>query len=166
MGPRLFGRGNDGRQTGSPVEAALQWGHVYSDVETNRERVPRTTVVAELQWGHVYSDVETILRASPPCVFQSASMGPRLFGRGNSVWPTLKELSQHSFNGATSIRTWKLAGLLTPKKIALSLQWGHVYSDVETVASWLRRIAQHLLQWGHVYSDVETTSVCGGTIHR
>jgi len=36
----------------------LQWGHVFSDVETLDENgfIPGTNL---LQWGHVFSDVET-----------------------------------------------------------------------------------------------------------
>ncbi len=60
MGPRLFRRGNIKREAEVAAAAALQWGHVFSDVEIE-------------QTGQM------IIRQVP------ASMGPRLFRRGNSV---------------------------------------------------------------------------------
>ncbi len=38
------------------------------------------------------------------------------------------------------------------------LQWGHVYADVETVLGTAMKYTQVALQWGHVYADVETGS--------
>ena len=43
-------------------------------------------------------------------------------------------------------------GALTEK---MSLQWGHVFSDVEMPSSIEAAEAIVLLQWGHVFSDVE-----------
>ena len=37
----------------------------------------------------------------------------------------------------------------------MELQWGHVFSDVEIVASSLLPKGKPKLQWGHVFSDVE-----------
>jgi len=61
----------------------------------------------ELQWGHVFSDVETYLFAGIKKTPDNASMGPRLFRRGNKIR--------------------RLIGLGM-----MLLQWGHVFSDVET----------------------------------
>jgi len=36
----------------------LQWGHVFSDVETKGETIMSKRSI-KLQWGHVFSDVET-----------------------------------------------------------------------------------------------------------
>ncbi len=89
------------------ANASLQWGHVFSDVEmagTRRKRRyarfcfngatsfqtwkfyqtdSRCSYTCTLQWGHVFSDVEiqTFRLLSEKC--QLASMGPRLFRRGN-----------------------------------------------------------------------------------
>ena len=81
MGPRLFGRGNLHTISCSLVVNPLQWGHVYSDVETYHF-VRYLNLTHTLQWGHVYSDVETA-------------------GAGTSPAPAT------CFNGGTSIRTWK-----------------------------------------------------------
>ncbi len=59
-----------------------------------------------------------------------ASMGPRLFRRGN----IFVRLMTHS-----------------PAR----LQWGHVFSDVEIFADLREKGIKTKLQWGHVFSDVE-----------
>ena len=57
MGPRLFRRGNHGAPGTIAVQAKLQWGHVFSDVEIFKTAWI-TGDLTELQWGHVFSDVE------------------------------------------------------------------------------------------------------------
>jgi hypothetical protein len=67
----------------------------------------------DLQWGHVYSDVETDGRR------RLQEQQPRLFNGATSIrtwklevatrWQTLSMI----FNGATSIRTWKLSIMCT-----------------------------------------------------
>ncbi len=84
----------------------LQWGHVFSDVETsNMAGFP--SGITGLQWGHVFSDVETfdfsIMIIHYPC----ASMGPRLFRRGNHAVELIGVAEVRGFNGATSFQTWK-----------------------------------------------------------
>ena len=140
-----------------PVEREeLQWGHAFSDVETDR-RPRRRTGRLQLQWGHAFSDVETqeyegislsVLTASMgPRLFRrgnadhacvigggiaGASMGPRLFRRGNSIWMTILTFLQSSFNGATPFQTWKQHTPRPRPQTAARLQWGHAFSDVET----------------------------------
>ena len=90
----------------SGVFTLLQWGHVFSDVETNDFDYQ---IISDnrLQWGHVFSDVETSLPTRPLPRLPSASMGPRLFRRGNQcrIWHHKQKVE--SFNGATSFQTWK-----------------------------------------------------------
>jgi len=66
----------------------LQWGHVFSDVET-RKSSSAEGFAAMLQWGHVFSDVETPRIFPWPESRSVASMGPRLFRRGNGTMPAL-----------------------------------------------------------------------------
>ena len=111
---------------------SLQWGHAFSDVE-----IPRpsrlTSPPPALQWGHAFSDVE-ICWGDPdaPLHGPGASMGPRLFRRGNKIPagpqnrdPPLASMgprlfrrgnfpccsfcmnARMSFNGATPFQTWK-----------------------------------------------------------
>ncbi len=82
MGPRLFRRGNELPIAAMVHSGGLQWGHVFSDVETilllaqllsvncfngatsfqtwKRNWMEHLGFRPEaLQWGHVFSDVET-----------------------------------------------------------------------------------------------------------
>ena len=59
MGPRLFRRGNPKSYTKDVPLFALQWGHVFSDVEIPVSVAPVIRAPV-LQWGHVFSDVEII----------------------------------------------------------------------------------------------------------
>jgi len=61
----------------------LQWGHVDEDVEEFMISNPIDTSLVELQWGHVDEDVEECGGCIP------------------------KRLRKRSFNGATSMKTWK-----------------------------------------------------------
>ena len=83
MGPPPFG---DGNMCGVPClvscQAALQWGHRLSAMET-----------------HESGDVDDGNHA--------ASMEPPPFGDGNSVWPPRSSGTASSFNGATAFRRWK-----------------------------------------------------------
>jgi len=131
MGPRLFRRGNTVRTIGRLVRVvALQWGHVFSDVEIGQCCVPGAGF-DRLQWGHVFSDVEI----GNVCLMAPATTG---------------------FNGATSFQTWKsnlASNVMFPESDGL--QWGHVFSDVEIRSGPPRSGSPRMLQWGHVFSDVE-----------
>ena len=84
----------------------LQWGHVFSDVEIVTS-LGVATCTATLQWGHVFSDVE-IGSDSDHIRIDHASMGPRLFRRGNVLEVVAGVIfCQLGFNGATSFQTWK-----------------------------------------------------------
>ncbi len=108
-----------------------------------------------------------------------SSMGPRLFRRGNGRTDGRRFLLPRLFNGATSFQTWKYKGVThigdkppssmgprlfrrgnlvtagATKEDAQSLQWGHVFSDVEMSLSLSFTQSITFLQWGHVFSDVE-----------
>ena len=49
------------------------------------QETTKQTATAELQWGHVFSDVEMIDILGLATLTILASMGPRLFRRGNST---------------------------------------------------------------------------------
>ena len=86
----------------------LQWGHAFSDVESNSDRnIPLCSL--ELQWGHAFSDVERSIS------FHHTHMLP---GR---------------FNGATPFQTWKAEAARACVVPDTRLQWGHAFSDVERV---------------------------------
>ena len=86
---------------------------------------------------------------------RSASMGPRLFRRGNPGRGGVRLLLDSRFNGATSFQTWKSSSRISSSWSRRLLQWGHVFSDVESDRPSSRFRFKLLLQWGHVFSDVE-----------
>ena len=65
----------------------------------------------------------------------TASMGPRIFIRGNRV-DYAKQIPSKttSFNGATNFHSWKPVkiGTTTSLLTSILLQWGHEFSFVET----------------------------------
>ena len=63
--------------------------------------------LVSLQWGHVFSDVEIGDVRKLLFKILVASMGPRLFRRGNPVGQAEHVSAALSFNGATSFQTWK-----------------------------------------------------------
>ncbi len=161
--------------------ARLQWGHVFSDVETYGKTAEIALETFALQWGHVFSDVETPgIQHQHNAAFRIASMGPRLFRRGNRKLRRSWKSGRRSFNGATSFQTWKPSASPNTRQLPRSfngatsfqtwkhvlgwvaasrppeLQWGHVFSDVETFATADKARPFLWLQWGHVFSDVET----------
>src|SRR6266508_1827089 len=106
MGPRLFSRGDQNCVSGCWSRNRLQWGHGFSAVETAPPPVAATSRVSlqwghgfsavetqrinvyadpgrELQWGHGFSAVETLRGVAHPVHDIGASMGPRLFSRGD-----------------------------------------------------------------------------------
>ena len=118
----------------------LQWGHVFSDVEMRKKR-KKGFFSCSLQWGHVFSDVEMYGLLCFIHPGDGASMGPRLFRRGNAV------------NSRSPV-------------VFLALQWGHVFSDVEMLQRLLGVLRRCELQWGHVFSDVEIASRMMGCRRR
>ena len=159
MGPRLFSRGNVARvrYREYPLTGQLQWGHDFSAVEIQIP-VKGSPMISELQWGHDFSAVEIVVVF--PSYFKSirlASMGPRLFSRGNArcrknPYPTIyrfngattfqpwkwlgvvaRTVGEARFNGATTFQPWKYYHLLKCIGCILMLQWGHDFSAVEMV---------------------------------
>ena len=107
MGPRLFRRGNDYHEEDLISYKRLQWGHAFSDVETRtptrtRRRLPRC-----FNGATPFQTWKRCRRAYPSRRVGFASMGPRLFRRGNRFrsWLLMARLSR--FNGATPFQTWK-----------------------------------------------------------
>ena len=125
----------------------LQWGHVFSDVETPilMDNVKSREM---LQWGHVFSDVETASAVAAITASSSASMGPRLFRRGNSLSMNISKRRHFRFNGATSFQTWKLDIEGIGRSGHRKLQWGHVFSDVETYSTLIIALASPLASMG------------------
>ena len=108
----------------------------------------------QLQWGHVFSDVEIHGGPDPLPPIPKASMGPRLFRRGND--------NRAGFVGRILLLQWghvfsdvEISDLRPDVRAAQGLQWGHVFSDVEMIETRYLSKKDLRLQWGHVFSDVE-----------
>ena len=83
MGPRLFSRGNgENLKPGCLQALLLQWGRDSSAAEINR-RSAGEAGPPQLQWGRDSSAAEMIAEAGETAARATASMGPRLFSRGN-----------------------------------------------------------------------------------
>jgi len=108
MGPRLFSRGNDPSISDliNP-RISLQWGTTFQPWKSERANYTLTgghsfngattfqpwkwdyqgwqqpVLDILLQWGHDFSAVEMHVAISICCSGYDASMGPRLFSRGN-----------------------------------------------------------------------------------
>ncbi len=85
---------------------ALQWGHASSRVETKVGWLDGEQMHA-LQWGHASSRVETTQSFDFYDPVNDASMGPRVFTRGNEEKDRDSEGTEGSFNGATRLHAWK-----------------------------------------------------------
>ena len=87
MEPRFFKRGNCRGASLSLNWTALQWSHVFSNVE-----IAESCAVSEirhmLQWSHVFSNVEMRCRLRGAVYRLGASMEPRFFKRGNLLMMT------------------------------------------------------------------------------
>jgi len=137
MGPRLFSRGNG---KGHPAYQARVAGfNGATTFQPWKLLKPATRYYVRLwmlQWGHDFSAVEIFSDFQAHEAF-CASMGPRLFSRGNTL---------HYLARDTTIKG--------------GLQWGHDFSAVEMTAFWASfrysRIVR--LQWGHDFSAVEITA--------
>ena len=131
MGPRLFSRGNG--LCGPVNEHAyreLQWGHDFSAVEMppsgyisgiescfngattfqpwKWHLTPYSSYLRHaLQWGHDFSAVEISRENRRELARVYASMGPRLFSRGNDNGDPMTLVALLSFNGATTFPPWK-----------------------------------------------------------
>ncbi len=132
MGPRLFRRGNYIQAifsdlvisgfNGATSFQTWKWPGYHKAAPSHNM----------LQWGHVFSDVEITSRGDTyPPDRPAASMGPRLFRRGNYIQAIFSDLVISGFNGATSFQTWKWPGYHKAAPSHNMLQWGHVFSDVE-----------------------------------
>ncbi len=84
MGPRLFRRGNSIISGCVVLSTTASMGpRLFRRGNAGCRRNNRRTI-KQLQWGHVFSDVETNNCVSCPTLNCPASMGPRLFRRGNA----------------------------------------------------------------------------------
>jgi len=107
MGPRLFSRGNKVSDLQKLAEKTkLQWGHDFSAVEMTLENYLLITILLSFNGATTFQPWKSYDFLGTEATVKSASMGPRLFSRGNDV-------DCH------------------PRLPLEALQWGHDFSAVE-----------------------------------
>ena len=84
----------------------------------------RSACGIRLQWGHGFSAVEIWLPGDWSDSTQTASMGPRLFSRGNGQRAVRKHADPASFNGATAFQPWKFPTCLRYTQLLLLASMG------------------------------------------
>ena len=133
MGPPIYIGGNI-----HPVVRA-QWPRRGFNGATDlhrwkqRKNIPAPTVVLMLQWGHRFTSVETLRPVPTDVAKELASMGPPIYIGGNIVTDPETGRKVKRFNGATDLHRWKQLKEFSHCPAAISLQWGHRFTSVETV---------------------------------
>ena len=174
MGPRVFARGNLRCKYGISLVQLLQWGREFllAEMLAQHARAPRT--VAGLQWGREFLLAEISVSAEllrvklwasmGPRVFARgnatpkrrcggrrwASMGPRVFARGNSAPARKRRPSPMGFNGAASFCSRKSRHVGRHGKPADASMGPRVFArgnDIKTAETDYDR----LLQWGREF---------------
>ena len=111
MGPRLFSRGEIVIDERGIILDELQWGRGFSAAERySGIRTVRTC--SKLQWGRGFSAAE-----SPTGMFSAhlcgmASMGPRLFSRGEGMVRRNRSPRRVCFNGAAAFQPRRVRAYL------------------------------------------------------
>ncbi len=184
MGPRLFRRGNLGRNTISCMQTVASMGpRLFRRGNNVMDWVKDTANEASMgpRLFRRGNDMQELKLTK----IHNASMGPRLFRRGNCRGNNRKKKPRRCFNGATSFQTWKCpasASRSTPSPCfngATSFQtWKSSFviskASILTTASMGPRLFRRgndgteqvltialKLQWGHVFSDVEKSQPSG-----
>ncbi len=102
MGPRMFIRGIARARRSPSSEVRLQWGRGCSSAESDVCVETFWSMSQLLQWGRGCSSAES--RFDPDTLAGCpASMGPRMFIRGNCCFPIPPTSRVSSFNGAADV---------------------------------------------------------------
>src|SRR5579884_3547760 len=124
----------------------------------NVPMVSRRAPNGQLQWSHDLAVVETADSSRAARADDSASMEPRPCGRGNREGEIWDSSRWRSFNGATTLRSWKPAlGLRSAATVRASMEprpcgRGNVVITRGTTYE------NRQLQWSHDLAVVETSS--------
>ena len=114
MGPRIFIRGNSAGATDRSGGSWLQWGRGSSSAETKPRR-RQSPPARGLQWGRGSSSAETAQGRQMGAQPAPASMGPRIFIRGNNPChrATARDAGLQWGRGSSSAETWRRASLIS-----------------------------------------------------
>ncbi len=133
--------------------SALQWGHVFSDVETRRGNLQRDAKVS--------FNGPRLFRRGNNTMSPATTRIPGFNGATSfQTWKHREKigtlLDNIRFNGATSFQTWK------PGKITWCSKSCGRFNGATSFQTWKHQASSFVvpcssrLQWGHVFSDVET----------
>ena len=113
------------------VRSLLQWGHASSRVETRKPALMSRAKIDASMGPRVFTRGNSTT-LSLMLSMLDASMGPRVFTRGNKHGADFPLYRAMSFNGATRLHAWKPACKRSATPTRHALQWGHASSRVET----------------------------------
>jgi len=89
---------------------------------------------------------------------QAASMGPRLFRRGNRRSGAIRHDETIRFNGATPFQAWKPDLMMScASSIVPSFNGATPFQAWKPLSTPTQSRAGSVLQWGHAFSGVETS---------
>ncbi len=114
----------------------------------------------QLQWGHVFSDVEIKQIRFGIGLRSAASMGPRLFRRGNHTYPANIDSFICASMGPRLFRRGNIAVSVSLWLAAHDASMGpRLFRRGNALNVWTIPAQITKLQWGHVFSDVEIRTV-------
>ncbi len=109
----------------------LQWGHASSRVETKRLAMYGTEPNPASMGPRVFTRGNPCRCSSIPLA-QTASMGPRVFTRGNLDFPAIKRDESNASMGPRVFTRGNWQRRPDSRRGKTLLQWGHASSRVET----------------------------------
>ena len=108
-----------------------------------------------LQWGRDSSVAEMLRRTPGNVPYRGASMGPRLFSRGNRDQRPGRLRGYGRFNGAATLQSRKCSTLVVVTRKMQGLQWGRDSSVAEIWEGAIATFRLGQLQWGRDSSVAE-----------
>ena len=187
MEPRLLSRGY-----GRNMDAKSKHSSGFNGATTSQPWIPKfrfrySITTAGLQWSHDFSAVDTShsglagcrrstgfngATTSQPWIrglthalahhLHVASMEPRLLSRGyvsDSIGNLLMAVSLQWSHDFSAVDTTRLDCTFDSSP---ELQWSHDFSAVDTWPGWDPPPGPNLLQWSHDFSAVDTASMWTG----
>ena len=183
MGPHLFRYGKAVLIFGILIIFILGFNGATSfQIWKEDDEKPSKKRKNKLQWGHIFSDMERSRKLNPTFRFISASMGPHLFRYGKYIGDEYHGREGGASMGPHLFRYGKESQLTRGVSGQLTLQWGHIFSDMErnymfgkksdksaSMGPHLFRYGKSIcfpgttkaarLQWGHIFSDMERSPI-------
>jgi len=157
MGPRLFSRGNHITVVlGTGGASVLQWGHDFSAVEILEICAASLPQIQSFNGATTFQPWK--LGGALPVVAPRAmaSMGPRLFSRGNAAHCAKEARAIIWLQWGHDFSAVEIMGLDSPKAITDRASMGPRLFSRGNASRWPQgQMISRSLQWGHDFSAVE-----------